>query len=387
MTLETSSWAPPTHHTALRTTKSANSTPSRTPFQPQPRHPLSTAPNNNHTQLPQTPPTTPPTHTSLTGPPPSRSYPSPQLARISRLLRRLRWKAASLTCSYARAASAVHGIVPNSHDVMGLLSEPGNAAELGNMAESMFKVDFFEFYVLLERVLVLLLEAVGVDVEGAARGGAALGGGAASGTGMSGCSGKSVRDLGSSKYASLLPATANPQLQHAKPPGQTQTETQAQAQAPAPIYTTRHTALPTHPHTHPQHTFHATLLSHLDSPRNPLHPHLGTNEPRHYLHLAKEFRNRWKDADADSNLLGDDPKSREIRGEPERHMRLLEMFDLPNMLRFILGGLEGAREVVGERESFAGVASRREGRTEGEGEGEGDAPWEAVGDPMEWEMD
>ena len=102
-------------------------------------------------------------------------------------------------------------------------------------AEAMFKVDFFEFYALLERYIVVCLGVVGVHVSDAPR-----------------------------VNVNALRYITNPDLPH---------------------------------NPDASHSFHANILEALDEPACPLYTSLGSQEVRIQLGHAKEYRNAWKDAD------------------------------------------------------------------------------------------
>lgn len=99
----------------------------------------------------------------------------------------------------------------------------------------MFKVDFFEFYTLLERYISLSLETLGVYVSGTSP----------------------PRNVNALKYIT------NPELQR----------------------------------TRALHAYHANLLDALDDANCPLHASLGIQDVRIQLGIAKDYRNAWKDAD------------------------------------------------------------------------------------------
>lgn len=101
----------------------------------------------------------------------------------------------------------------------------------------MFKVDFFEFYTLLERYIIVCLGILGVTVSGAAP---------------------------QTNFNALRYYT-NPDLQKTRPMA--------------------------------SHAFHANLLEALDDEKCPLHASFGVHPVRAELGIAKEFRNAWKDAD------------------------------------------------------------------------------------------
>lgn len=137
-----------------------------------------------------------------------------ELEKHDRLLRRLKWKAALLLLSYQHASSIPASDSEHTH------------------IETMFKLDFFEFFVLLERALVHLLASLHIAVP---RG--------------------------------TAPAD------HSRPIFGTQGR--------IAIY---------------NHRYHANLLEVLDRPTNPVHPALGIGDVRMYLGVAKDCRNKWKAA-------------------------------------------------------------------------------------------
>ncbi|KAH8754808.1 hypothetical protein F5883DRAFT_687692 [Diaporthe sp. PMI_573] len=143
-----------------------------------------------------------------------------ELSRFMKIARRMRWKLPFLGQAY-RAAT--------DRDL--------NTLEDRAEAELMFKLDFFEYYMLLERALVHLMGVFGVKITGAFT--------AAS---RSGTTGRTTNGNGTA--------------------GQHQSD----------------------------HRFHANVLEALDDPRNPLHPVLGAGDARYALARAKELRNRWKNA-------------------------------------------------------------------------------------------
>ncbi|KUI52659.1 hypothetical protein VP1G_00304 [Cytospora mali] len=140
-----------------------------------------------------------------------------ELTRFMKIARRMRWKLPFLAHGYRAATD--------------------RANEDREEAELMFKLDFFEYYMLLERALVHLMGVFGVKVTGA------LGGARANGS------------------QQAPPNTSGPWAQQSN------------------------------------HRFHANVLEALDDPRNPLHEVLGRDDVRYALARAKELRNRWKNAD------------------------------------------------------------------------------------------
>lgn len=106
----------------------------------------------------------------------------------------------------------------------------------------MFKIDFFEFYTLLERYMTSCLAIFGISVSGSLPGSRPL-----------------RQNFNALRYET------NPELQRTRPMA--------------------------------EHAFHANLLEALDDEQGPLAASLGKWEVRSQLGIAKEYRNAWKDAD------------------------------------------------------------------------------------------
>ncbi|KAJ6286795.1 hypothetical protein J3E71DRAFT_247865, partial [Bipolaris maydis] len=140
--------------------------------------------------------------------------------RITRLLTRLQWKAELVMLSYLRT--------------LDLLRTPKTTS---TFVPSMFQLDFFEFYTLLERYLVSLLSLFHISIS------------------------------------SSLPQQNFNYLRYETNPGLRRTRPMA------------------------DHAFHANLLEALDDPDGPFKKCLGEGEVRVQLGRAKECRNMWKDAD------------------------------------------------------------------------------------------
>ncbi|OCL14536.1 hypothetical protein AOQ84DRAFT_351463 [Glonium stellatum] len=242
-----------------------------------------------------------------------------------RLLRRLYWKAETLCCSWKRAIDVLKCNDAGSKSAQNhstILTY--NAGKDSNTVQTMFKLDFFEFYVVLERYIVLCLEICGVRVP---RG--------------------DPTDVKSSTPSASVSTFGS-------------------------------------------HRFHANLLSTLDQPDCPLYEALGQQDVRLCLGQAKEYRNRWKDAD---ERVEDDT----CDGHNEVSKSTLEELELPGMLRTILDGLDKARKIVelrqaadigivgGSNEKIEPNRVESHVRYELDDEEMEDAPWEAVEDAMEWE--
>lgn len=149
--------------------------------------------------------------------------------KATRLMSRLRWKAELLMTSYFKAMEILQACHEhNGHDDM--------HKGLARQAESMFKIDFFEFYTFLERYITTCLTILGISVSASAP----------------------------RENFNALRYITNPDLQRTRPLA--------------------------------SHAFHANLLEALDDEKCPLHNALGSQDVRIQLGLAKDYRNAWKDA-------------------------------------------------------------------------------------------
>lgn len=175
--------------------------------------------------------------------------------RITRLLGRLRWKAEMLMVSYMRTMEIVHAAAQQHDDNPSSSSQhalhSGASSVLPNpachppcptcrttnphqrQAESMFKVDFFEFYTLLERYMTDCLALFGLHISAS---------------------------MPRQNFNALRYAT-NPDLHRTRPLA--------------------------------SHAFHANLLDALDDENCPLAGSLGLQHVRVQLGIAKEYRNAW----------------------------------------------------------------------------------------------
>ncbi|KAK4181499.1 hypothetical protein QBC36DRAFT_296660 [Triangularia setosa] len=230
-------------------------------------------------------------------PPTSSRTPSPQkstalraaleLSRYRKILRRLQWKSQFLDSGYQLA---IHRLGQDPHQV----------AE----RELMFKLDFFEYYMLIERAVVHLLAVFGVDIDGHTSSTSTESSRAASPVkqsqgqrlGLPGSRWGSHRD-GGNKYG---------------------------------------------------HRYHANVLEALDKQENPLHGVLGQGEVRKQLGRAKDLRNRWKTAGEDiddGGILGQQPRE----WQPTKKIPApLETYDLSNMLKAISDGFAEAGQLAEE---------------------------------------
>lgn len=175
----------------------------------------------------------------------------------------------------------------------------------------MFKVDFFEFYTLLERFITDCLSIFGISISGAAP----------------------------RSNVNALRFITNPEY--------------ARQRAEA------------------SHQFHANLLDALDDANNPLHQALGQQNVRIQLGLAKDYRNRWKDAEEQS------------QNEETKAVKI-EDLGLDHMLHTILVGCGYALSIVNNQSATAAPASHgRQSSDLHEDMEVEEAPWEYMGDAMD----
>ena len=199
--------------------------------------------------------------------------------KIARLLGRLRWKAELLMVSYYRTLEIVQAERrQNGYHEMHHSMESGAT---GQQAESMFKVDFFEFYTLLERYIIACLAVFGFSVS------------------------------------AIAPRENFNALRHITNPD---------------LYRTRPQA---------SHAFHANLLEALDDEKCSLHVSLGMQDVRVQLGLAKDYRNAWKDADANFTASKRDAET----ANDQRSMPLQDL-QLELMLRTLIAGCEHSHSLV-----------------------------------------
>jgi hypothetical protein len=142
----------------------------------------------------------------------------------------------------------------------------------------MFKVDFFEFYALLERFITLCLSILGVSVSSSAP----------------------------ATNVNALRFMTNPEF----------ARTRAES----------------------SHRFHANLLEALDAETSPLRSTLGDQDVRIQLGLAKDYRNRWKDADEQADRSA-------TSAEGNSTVKLADL-ELEKMLITILVGCEQSLGIV-----------------------------------------
>ncbi|KAK4240171.1 hypothetical protein C8A03DRAFT_31740 [Achaetomium macrosporum] len=273
-------------------------------------------------------------------PPPSAPH---ELARYTKIIRRLQWKLPFLAEGYRKAVDRV-----------------GTDLAAVSEAELMFKLDFFEYYMLIERALVHLLGVFGVDIP---RG-----------------------------YSSPSPPH---NLPNEDGYGGTARRNGSKG-LNGSIWRSESRA---------RHRYHANVLAALDREDNPLHGTLGTGEVRTQLGRAKHLRNRWKTAgdeldhehgDYDNGSsamaarteLGEWPRSRKIAAP-------LDTYRLEYMLEVIFRGFEEAFKIA-ERYVKGGSERGAEGDADMLGEDgkaidwtatadDDEDQWEFMVDAMDWE--
>jgi len=235
-------------------------------------------------------------------PPRKTSGEKRQLAQIQayqhvlQSLRRLKWKSTTLLfCHHRALLQQTDNVICNVN--FPITSDTGKA----NAAEIMFKVDFFEYYALLERVLVHLLACYGMVISADHTTGTVPVPAPLEERDLN-------RSMHSDAYANENSIIGNSRAFHG--------------------YT---------------HRFHANVLAALDRPSNPLHPILGTGRVRQYLGIAKEFRNRWKEAELETADSQD-----QFAGLHSSYHRILVDLKLDEMLAVLLSALEESRSVASQ---------------------------------------
>lgn len=213
------------------------------------------------------------------------------LERYDRLLRRVEWKCRLLFAS-CRLANQLADESTQSHDTSDHLDP----------FLTQFKLDFFEFYSLLERTLVHLLGIFNIHVH-------RIGAQADRTT----TTPSATRNAHSESQSSL------PTLHLV-----------GSAQGPGA-----------------GHSFHQNVLQALDRP-GPLHNVLGRGEVREYLDYAKDLRNRWKDVGECRPRRDPLPQldgSEEVAGK-----EVPSAEELDKMLSRIFEGLTEARALVEQQD-------------------------------------
>ena len=218
----------------------------------------------------------------------------------------------------------------------------------------MFRVDFFEWYVLLERCLVCLLASIGVVVSA------------------------SYHPGSRGERWESLEAQDRVGAEREMNGGRTDPDSligDSKAFANAGGY---------------GHRFHENVLAALDSEaRNPLHEVLGKGRVREYIGVAKEFRNRWKDVDESTSGMNEAELKVVMDRRMKRYEKILNDLNLDEMLGCILEALQKARAVGEEelRKAMGDIGGQMQLAMEQPRGGfdMADAPFEAGIDAMEWD--
>lgn len=242
-------------------------------------------------------------------------------ARATRLLGRLRWKAELLMASYWKAIESIN--VEKQHSEHDQSKTPNMKITRAKHVESMFRIDFFEWYTLLERYITDCLAIFGVTVSGTAP----------------------------KINFNALKLITNPELRR----------------------------------THPlaSHAFHANLLEALDDEACPLHHAFGVQHIRVQLGLAKDYRNAWKDANKED---GTSHSSKHDELDRRKNVELHDL-QLEHMLTVLIEGAEHSHAIVQAHENpnANGTTTPRQhaGQDQGMMEIEEDLPFEFMEDAMD----
>ncbi|KAK3685388.1 hypothetical protein B0T22DRAFT_482365 [Podospora appendiculata] len=217
----------------------------------------------------------------------ARAHATSELIRYTKILRRLQWKLPFLAAGYQQAVARVDG------------QDAARVAE----AELMFKLDFFEYYMLVERALVHLMGVFSITIS---------------------------RDGGGSSsrhHAQQHPPTSN---------GLATSKWNANGAA-------RNGDPGSGSGSGAQHRYHANVLEALDNKENPLHSVLGTGEVRRQLGRAKDLRNRWKTAaDGEDNEPSSSSSAKPQPGNGSFSPANLESYDLEGILSSVFEGFNAA---------------------------------------------
>ncbi|KAJ5404362.1 hypothetical protein N7509_004233 [Penicillium cosmopolitanum] len=202
---------------------------------------------------------------------------------------------------------------------------PNLSAEIAH-AQIMFKIDFHEYYALLERAIVHLLAIFNISVS------------------------------------SRRPAPSPAQSLH--------TTTFANG-------TGTGTGTGTH-------RYHANVLQALEEETTPLTPVLGSGKTIALLRQAKQLRNRWKTADMTAEEKGRDPQSDRDRSRDE--VLPLSSYNFEEIIMGIFAGLEEGFARAQAHVELCRRPEEEEGAGAGAGAGGGsEADWEFMVDAMDWE--
>ncbi len=227
-------------------------------------------------------------------------------------------------------------------------ADPAAVAE----AELMFKLDFFEYYMLIERAVVHLLGVFGVEVP---------------------------HGRGHEQYQDQQRQNGEVGGRGGDKKGLAKSVWRQRSEG--------------------RHRYHANVLAALDRAESPLHGTLGSGEVRVQLGRAKELRNRWKRAgeeDGDGDGDGQDGDARRAGRSPEREWRArkmgapLDSYRLEYMLEVVFRGFDEAFQVA-EAYVRGGLDWAEECDTDmlevmdWAGAGDDEDQWEFMVEAMDWQ--
>lgn len=298
-----------------------------------------------------------------TPPSPSKAPSAPRpigqsndIQTLHRLTTRLHWKAETLLLSLQRAVD----VEPHVASAESLWVESRCRS-----AMTMFKLDFYEFYTLLERAVVLALALCGVRVlrsvaaaplteESSSNGqtsDANAHGGPHVGARTGGNQANGHDTTSDEKQEFIFQTQGRRAIVPSRPSLSSTTITPSPTVTNSASPDVNTTTSRPNPGTH---RFHANLLSTLALSTNPLYPALGTGPGYTALQRAKTLRNQWKDADANT------ASSRSSSGIPTQSPAMDEIGpDLLAMLQALLTGIDHAAAIV--ETSHSGLSGDRAG--------------------------
>ncbi|KAI1860475.1 hypothetical protein JX265_009874 [Neoarthrinium moseri] len=238
-----------------------------------------------------------------------------ELDRYLKLVARLKWKLPFLAEGYRIATDRL-----------------GRAPQDVAANEIHFKIDFYEYYMHIERALVHLMGVFGIAVTG----------------------------LGDSLH--------NPSSKHqSKSGGEDGHGLDRRDRGDGTGGLQRST-----------HRFHANVLAALDRPDNPLHEALGQGEVKQQLARAKQLRNRWKNADFEN--------AEQARGFTPAP---LEAYNLEKILETLFAGFDAgytlAETYVRSLDGGAGTAHGEPGSDAAMNWEREEEDWSFIADAMDWE--
>lgn len=264
------------------------------------------------------------------------------MARLRRLITRLRWKADLLLHAHQLALSYALSEPPDNAPNDAPAPQSQHVESAIPPAISQFALDFLEFYTLLERALVLALALVGVSVP--VRGVLPLEDEPKSSSNLSSSTATARKVNKGAIY------TTSPSVHPLNALRSSNTRSTSQ-----PIESTGGME------ERAPHRFHANLLDALARQSCPLRHCLGEGDVHMYLRVAKGWRNRGKGAE-DPLAEG---QSNGAEGGVEAEVTRLQRLPLDGMMRAIVDGLEVAAGVV-EARTTADAARAGEDSTDTE---------------------